>query len=74
MARRVPLLCPTETTRILLYYNSKTKGKSSMLAKVYSGAVVGVNAVPVEIEVNAGGAGEINQIIVGLPDAAVSES
>ena len=45
-----------------------------MLAKVYSGAVVGVNAVPVEIEVNAGGAGEINQIIVGLPDAAVSES
>ncbi len=45
-----------------------------MLAKVYSGAVAGVNAVPVEIEVNAGGGGEINQVIVGLPDAAVRES
>ena len=29
-----------------------------MLAKVYSGAVVGVDAVPVEIEVNSGGGGE----------------
>ena len=45
-----------------------------MLAKVYSGAVVGVDAVPVEIEVNAADGGEINQIIVGLPDAAVRES
>jgi magnesium chelatase family protein len=45
-----------------------------MLAKVYSGAVVGVDAVPVEIEVNSGGGGEINQVIVGLPDAAVRES
>lgn len=44
-----------------------------MLSKVYSGAVVGVNAVPVEIEVNAGG-GDLNTVIVGLPDAAVRES
>jgi magnesium chelatase family protein len=43
------------------------------LARVYSGAVFGVEAYPVEIEVNAGG-GEINIVIVGLPDAAVRES
>ena len=34
-----------------------------MLAKVYSGAVVGVDAAPVEIEVNSGGGGEINQVM-----------
>lgn len=44
-----------------------------MLAKVRSGAVFGVDAYPVEIEVNAGH-GEIGIIIVGLPDAAVKES
>ncbi len=44
-----------------------------MLAKVCSGAVFGVDAYPVEIEVNTG-AGEINVVIVGLPDAAVRES
>ncbi|MGI6098924.1 MAG: YifB family Mg chelatase-like AAA ATPase [Lentisphaerae bacterium] len=44
-----------------------------MLAKVYSGAVFGIEAFPVEIEVNAGG-GDLNVIIVGLPDAAVRES
>ncbi len=44
-----------------------------MLAKVSSGAVLGVEAYPVEIEVNTG-AGEINVVTVGLPDAAVRES
>lgn len=44
-----------------------------MLAKVCSGAVLGVDAYPVEIEVNSG-SGEINVVIVGLPDAAVRES
>ena len=44
-----------------------------MLAKVCSGAVLGVDAYPVEIEVNAG-SGEVNVVIVGLPDAAVRES
>jgi len=44
-----------------------------LLAKVYSGAVVGVNAYPVEIEVNAGG-GNPDIVIVGLPDTAVKES
>jgi magnesium chelatase family protein len=44
-----------------------------MLARVYSGAVFGVEAYPVEIEVNAGG-GDPQIVIVGLPDAAVKES
>jgi len=44
-----------------------------MLAKVYSGAVYGVDAYPVEIEVNAG-RGEPVIVVVGLPDAAVKES
>ena len=45
----------------------------SMLAKIQSGAVYGVDAYPVEIEVNTGG-GETRVVIVGLPDAAVRES
>jgi magnesium chelatase family protein len=44
-----------------------------MLSRVYSGAVYGVNAYAVEIEVNAG-RGEPQFVIVGLPDAAVRES
>jgi len=44
-----------------------------MLAKVHSGAVYGIDAYPVEIEVNEG-RGDPQTIIVGLPDAAVKES
>jgi len=44
-----------------------------MLACVYSGAVYGVNAFSVEIEVSAG-RGDPSVVIVGLPDAAVRES
>src|ERR1041385_8189246 len=44
-----------------------------MLAKVCSAAVNGIEAYPVEVEVNAG-FGETIIVIVGLPDAAVKES
>jgi magnesium chelatase family protein len=44
-----------------------------VLAKINSGAVYGVDAFPVEIEVNAG-RGDPKVIVVGLPDAAVKES
>ncbi len=44
-----------------------------MLSTVFSGAVQGVDAYQVEIEVNAGH-GDPQIIIVGLPDAAVKES
>ncbi len=44
-----------------------------MLAKVHSAALMGIDAYPIEIEVNAG-SGKPAVIIVGLPDAAVKES
>ncbi len=44
------------------------------LSCVHSGALYGVEALPVEIEVNAGDSGQIDITLVGLPDAAVRES
>lgn len=44
------------------------------LTCVFSGAVTGVDAIPVEVEVNAADSGEIDFKLVGLPDAAVRES
>lgn len=44
-----------------------------MITRVFSAAVVGVDATEVEIEVNTG-SGEPSIIVVGLPDAAVKES
>ena len=44
-----------------------------MLAKVCSAAVSGIEAYPVEVEVNVG-YGDTLIVIVGLPDAAVKES
>ena len=45
----------------------------AMLAKVCSAALHGIEAYPVEVEVNAGW-GDTLIVIVGLPDAAVKES
>ena len=46
-----------------------------MLTKTYSAAVVGVEALPVEVEVNATGHGDESSVsIVGLPDTAIKES
>ncbi len=46
-----------------------------MLVKTFSSTIIGIEAIPVEIELNASGAGDaINVNIVGLPDAAVRES
>ncbi|MBM3821615.1 MAG: YifB family Mg chelatase-like AAA ATPase [Verrucomicrobia bacterium] len=44
-----------------------------MFAKVCAAAVQGIDAYPVEVEVNSGW-GDTNVVIVGLPDAAVRES
>lgn len=44
-----------------------------MLVTVYSGAVYGVDAYPLEIEVNTASS-DPSIVIVGLPDAAVKES
>lgn len=44
-----------------------------MLAQTQSAAVVGIDAVPVQVEVDSG-YGETRITVVGLPDAAVKES
>ena len=46
----------------------------AMLGITQSAALVGVDAHPVQVEVNTGEAGELKFILVGLPDAAVKES
>ncbi len=45
-----------------------------MPSKVYSAAVVGVDAFEIEIEVHAGWGPEGRVAVVGLPDTAVKES
>ena len=45
-----------------------------MLAKVTSGAVVGLTAVPITVEVDIAAQGLPSFTIVGLPDKAVEES
>ncbi len=45
-----------------------------MLAKVHAAAVLGIDAYPIEIEVNSGQWGNPKVVIVGLPDTAVKES
>ena len=45
-----------------------------MLATITSAALQGIDAALVQVEVNAGEAGEPKLILVGLPDAAVKES
>lgn len=45
-----------------------------MFAIVHSGALIGVEALPVQIEMKSGLSGDPGLRIVGLPDAAVKES
>ena len=45
-----------------------------MLSVIRSAALLGVEAVPVEVEVNTVELGEYGLWLVGLPDAAVKES
>ncbi|MBN1875819.1 MAG: YifB family Mg chelatase-like AAA ATPase [Anaerolineae bacterium] len=45
-----------------------------MLAKIGSAAVLGLEALPVDVEVDAMRSGQASMTLVGLPDAAVRES
>jgi len=45
-----------------------------MLAKVWSAAIVGLDAIPIEVEVDIASQGLPSCTIVGLPDKAVEES
>ena len=53
---------------------AKTTSCSVMPSKVYSAAVVGVEAFEVEIEVHAGWGNTDKIAVVGLPDTAVKEA
>ena len=71
MKRRVLGRATFGKNRIALSFHLEHNWR--MLAKVCSAAVNGIEAYPVEVEVNAGW-GDTFVIIVGLPDAAVKES
>ena len=45
-----------------------------MLSVIHSGSLHGIDALPIQVEVNTGEKGELKWVIVGLPDAAVKES
>ncbi len=45
-----------------------------MLSVIHSGSLHGIDALPIQVEVNTGERGELKWVIVGLPDAAVKES
>ena len=57
----------------LIALETRLRHKSRMLARVCSAAVNGIDAYPVEVEVNAGW-GDTLIVVVGLPDTAVKES
>ena len=70
---RVGGLIPTASVKKSIALVASLPHKESMLAKVCSAAVNGIEAYSVEVEVNAG-FGDTLIVIVGLPDAAVKES
>ncbi len=45
-----------------------------MLSIIESGCLQGIEALPIQVEVNTGERGELRWVMVGLPDAAVKES
>lgn len=45
-----------------------------MLSVIHSGSLHGIDALPIQVEVNTGEKGELKWVIVGLPDTAVKES
>ena len=49
-------------------------GVSSMLAKLHTFSLLGIDAVPVEVEVDVSTRAAPKVILVGLPEAAVRES
>ncbi len=52
----------------------RPEGYASMLAKLKTFSLVGIDALPVEVEVDVSPAGLPKVVLVGLPEAAVKES
>lgn len=72
MTRRIPPN-PSGALKNLIDVLAGLDHNFLMLARVCSAALNGIEAYPVEVEVNAGW-GDTLIVIVGLPDAAVKES
>lgn len=56
------------------YFDTRFLYATRVLAKIMSGAVVGLNGVAVTVEVDIASSGLPNFTIVGLPDKAIEES
>jgi magnesium chelatase family protein len=55
-------------------FETPTGGRSGMLAKLKTFSLLGINAMPVEVEVDVSPRAMPKTILVGLPEAAVRES
>jgi magnesium chelatase family protein len=66
------LCTPSYWVCFYLYYNDQFTKQPMGLAKTFGGAVMGVDATMIEVEVSVGG-GQLNYFLVGLPDSAVKE-
>src|SRR5256885_1915421 len=55
-------------------HNTLTLRAAPVLAKLYTFSLVGIDAVPVEVEVDVSAGALPKTILVGLPEAAVKES
>src|ERR1043166_6491823 len=69
-----PALTAIASDLLALKFGPDFGESSRMLAKVWSAAVNGIDAYPVEVEVHSGWGDTGIIVIVGLPDAAVKES
>lgn len=58
----------------MLLYSIYSPYDYAMLAKIFSGATVGLDALPVEVEVDVASRGLVSLTVVGLPDKAVQEA
>jgi len=57
-----------------LAYSSGEPENRNMLAKLKTFSLLGIDALPVEVEVDVSPAGLPKVVLVGLPEAAVKES
>ena len=56
------------------FHYSQATAREPMLAKLHTFSLVGIEALPVEVEVDVSPAGLPKTVLVGLPEAAVKES
>ncbi len=73
-ARTLTLSAPTEGSSGRGDLFGRRAKAGSMLAKLKTFSLLGIDALPVEVEVDVSPAGLPKTVLVGLPEAAVKES